>query len=73
VSLGIASIVLGIIDLDKISKDEIKGSRAMTISGIVLGSLAIILSMFINIVGGIFFMKWLRGNGGHMIQRFRNF
>ncbi len=73
VSLGIASIVLGIIDLDKISKDKIKGSRAMAISGIVLGSLAIILSMFINIVGGIFFMKWLRGNGGHMIQRFRNF
>ena len=73
VLLGIASIVLGAIDLDKISKDQIKGSKGMAISGIVLGSVAIIFSLLIGVCGGIFFMNWMRGNGGHMIQRFRNF
>ena len=74
VLLGIAAIVLGAIDLDKISKDKIvKSTRGMAISGIVFGSLAIIFSMFMGIFGGLFFMNWMRGGGGHMLQRFRNF
>jgi len=73
VLLGIASIVLGAIELDKISKNQIKGSRSMAISGIVLGSVAIIFSMVIGMFGGIFFMDWMRGRGGNMIQRYRNF
>jgi hypothetical protein len=71
VLLGIAAIVLGAIDLDKISKNQnVKISRGMAISGIVLGGLAIIFSMVVGVLGGLFFMNWMRGGGGHMMQRF---
>jgi len=74
VLLGIAAIVLGAIDLDKISKDQsVKSTRGMAISGIVLGSLAIIFSMVMGILGGLFFMNWMRGGGRHIIQGFRKF
>jgi uncharacterized membrane protein HdeD (DUF308 family) len=72
--LGIAAIVLGAIDLDKISKDQsFKSTRGMAISGIVLGGLAVIFSMVMGIFGGLFLMNWMRGSGGHMMQNFRNF
>jgi len=45
----------------------------MAISGIVLGSVAIIFSMVIGMFGGMFFMDWIKGGGDHMIQRPRNF
>jgi hypothetical protein len=73
VLFGIASIVLGAIELDKISKNHVKSSRSMAISGIVLGSVAIVFSMAIGMFGGMFFMDWIRGGGGRMIQRPGNF
>ncbi|MBM3709675.1 MAG: DUF4190 domain-containing protein [Actinobacteria bacterium] len=68
--LGIAAIVLGIIDLDKISREKDSGNKGMAISGIVLGSLAIVFSMVAGLIGGLFFIKWLKGGSCPMIQRF---
>ncbi|MBM3710720.1 MAG: DUF4190 domain-containing protein, partial [Actinobacteria bacterium] len=50
--LGIAAIVLGAIDLDRISRQKSLNKKGMAISGIVLGSLAIIFSVIAGLVGG---------------------
>jgi len=68
--LGIAAIVLGAIDLDRISRQKSLNKKGMAISGIVLGSLAIIFSVIAGLVGGLFFFKWFKGNSCPLMQRF---
>ena len=64
IMLGIAAIVLGAIELDKIGKGiSSKCAKSMAISGIVLGSAAIVFSILAGAFTGMFFMHWM-GNGG---------
>ena len=75
--LGIAAIVLGAIELDKIGKEAAsKCSRGMAISGIVLGSAAIVFSILAGVFTGMFLINGMMGGGGfggHMMQGFGNF
>jgi hypothetical protein len=72
--LGIAAIVLGAIELGKIEKGMAsKCARDMAISGIVLGSVAIVFTILAGVFTGMFLMHGIFGGGGfggHMIQRF---
>jgi hypothetical protein len=75
--LGIAAIVLGAIELDKILKGTAsKCARGMAISGIVLGSVAIVFSILAGVFTGMFLMHGVFGGGGfgrHMMQGFGGF
>ncbi len=77
VLLGIAAIVLGAIELDKIGKGTAsKCSRGMAISGIVLGSAAIVFSILAGVFTGMFLINGMFGGGGfggHMMQGLCNF
>jgi hypothetical protein len=72
--LGIAAIVLGAIELGKIEKGTVsKCARGMAISGIVLGSVAIVFTILAGVFTGMFLMQGIFGGGGfggHMMQRF---
>ena len=74
--LGITAIVLGAIELGKIEKATAsKCARGMAISGIVLGSVAIVFTILAGVFMGMFLMHGVfdgGGLGGHMIQRFGN-
>jgi VIT1/CCC1 family predicted Fe2+/Mn2+ transporter len=76
VLLGIAAIVLGAIELGKIEKGTAsKCARGMAISGIVLGSIAIVFTILAGVFTGMFLMHGMFGGGGfggHMMQRFGN-
>ena len=77
--LGIASIILGAIELDKIGKETAsKCAKNMAISGIVLGSIAIVFSIFAGVFTSMFFLNWFGGSGGrglcgNMMQGFGDF
>jgi hypothetical protein len=76
VLLGIAAIVLGAIELGKIEKGTAsKCARGMAISGIVLGSIAIVFTIMAGVFTGMFLMNGIFGGGGfggHMMQGFGN-
>jgi len=76
VLLGIAAIVLGAIELGKIENGtSLKCARSMAISGIVLGSIAIVFTILAGVFAGMFLMHGIFGGGGfgcRMMQGFGN-
>jgi hypothetical protein len=74
--LGIAAIVLGAIELGKIEKGTAsKCARGMAISGVVLGSIAIVFTILAGVFAGMFLMHGMFGGGGfggRMMQGFGN-
>ena len=59
--LGITALVLGIIALVKTKKDNNTGGKGMAITGIVLGSLGMILTVVIY--GALFYFGFVAKNG----------
>jgi uncharacterized membrane protein HdeD (DUF308 family) len=63
--LGIAAIVLGGMEIGRVNKNlSEKSIKNMAITGIVLGSVAIVVSTILPIVWGLFASPWFEG--GHM-------
>ncbi len=65
--LGIAAIVLGGMEIGRVNKNlSEKSIKNMAITGIVLGSLAIVFNIIMPIAWGLIAGQWLKG--GHIGQ-----
>jgi uncharacterized membrane protein len=63
IALGIAAVVLGAIAIGRVNKNlPEKSIKNMAITGIVLGSLAIVFSIILPIVWGLIAGQWLKGS-----------
>ena len=68
IALGIAAIVLGAIEIDRVNKNiSAQSAKNMAIAGIVLGGLAIVFHIIMTVAWGLITTQWLF-KGDHVWQ-----